>query len=644
MKQNSTSPFIRKIIYIAIIGLLLIPLSFISRPEVIGKDGQVTDPGGRLSQMRRKNRLAQASISEIDPTSEAMKLASMGLRGVAVNVLWMQALEHQKNEDWDKLAATLQTLTKVQPNFVKVWEFQGHNLAFNVSMEFDDYEYRYEWVKKGLEFLKGGIAYNVDDHRMTDNMGFYTGTKFGKSDEKLPFRRIFRKDDLFHDAMSDYIAQGSYDAREYGPDSYKMAWHWYDESERLVDNGAFQYKSDLMFFMHKPSQVRQQAMILSEEFRSDEVIREIWEDAGDQWGKYGNIELRNNANLAFTLERVDQYESRIAELRLELDKLTPGARNREELKSWVSLGLDEDQYSIMSASPEELNQEEKQQRLSFTRYLNDAEALNAFDKVVAKGAKPEDELEANRLADEIRKLLSKLAAITKDGGTINYSFWKSRNTAEATDAMVRARQAMYDAREMQRKSIFEDEYVFDYQTGEKQITRSGAGKLFEEAFVKWDEVLQKHPELIDTRLMDDLVTGMKQYRQLMLFSGKKWPEDFVLQWVIDERVKIGESDDLPTSMMVKAWKEDAEDAAEGEEDEDEDEDSAMDEEPEMEKKAEMEKKEEMSETEEKSDMNEAEKKPEMSETEKKAETSEDKKPESEKPEVKETEARESDDK
>ena len=150
MKQNSTSPFIRKIIYIAIIGLLLIPLSFISRPEVIGKDGQVTDPGGRLSQMRRKNRLAQASISEIDPTSEAMKLASMGLRGVAVNVLWMQALEHQKNEDWDKLAATLQTLTKVQPNFVKVWEFQGHNLAFNVSMEFDDYEYRYEWVKNCL--------------------------------------------------------------------------------------------------------------------------------------------------------------------------------------------------------------------------------------------------------------------------------------------------------------------------------------------------------------------------------------------------------------------------------------------------------------------------------------------------------------
>ena len=202
MKKNRTSPFIRKIFYIGLIGLLLIPLSFISRPEVT-KNGEVIDSGGRLSQMRRTNKLAQASISEIDPTSEAMKLASMGLRGVAVNILWMQALEHQKNEDYDKFAATLQTLTKVQPNFVKVWEYQGHNLAFNVSMEFDDYEYRYEWVKKGLKFLKSGIAYNTNDHRMTDNLGFFTGTKFGKSDEKLPFRRIFRKDKQFHNAMSD---------------------------------------------------------------------------------------------------------------------------------------------------------------------------------------------------------------------------------------------------------------------------------------------------------------------------------------------------------------------------------------------------------------------------------------------------------
>ena len=309
MKQSNTNPFVRKIIYIALIGVLLIPLSFLARPEVIDENGNVS--GGRLSRMRREDKLAQASISEIDPTSEAMKLASMGLRGVAVNVLWMQALEHQKNEDYDKLDQTLQTLTKVQPNFIKVWEFQGHNLAFNVSMEFDDYEGRYEWVKRGLKFLKGGIAYNIDDHRMTDNLGSYTGTKFGKSDERLPFRRIFRKDDQFHNEMSDYLSPDSYVAREYGPDSYKMAWQWYNMSEEMVATGAQKFKSDLMFHMNRPSQTRQQAMILADEFRSDEVIREVWEDAGEQWNKYGNLELRNSRNVVYKLEDTESLDNEI---------------------------------------------------------------------------------------------------------------------------------------------------------------------------------------------------------------------------------------------------------------------------------------------------------------------------------------------
>ena len=129
------SSFVRKIIYIVIIAVLLIPLAMISRPEVVGQD-----EGGILSRMRRDKKLTQAELTKIDPASETMKLASLGLRGVAINMLWMQSIEHKKEEDYDKLASTLKALAKIQPNFVKVWEYQAHNLAYNVSMEFDDYE------------------------------------------------------------------------------------------------------------------------------------------------------------------------------------------------------------------------------------------------------------------------------------------------------------------------------------------------------------------------------------------------------------------------------------------------------------------------------------------------------------------------
>ena len=152
--------FYRKIIYIACIGGLIIPLSFISLPPTRNESGNVDNAGGVISQMREEYDLSQAKLAEIDPASETMKLASLGLRGVAVNILWLQVDEHRKNQNYDQLNATLKALTKIQPSFVKVWEYQAHNLAYNVSMEFDDYEYRYSWVKKGLEFLKQGVPYN----------------------------------------------------------------------------------------------------------------------------------------------------------------------------------------------------------------------------------------------------------------------------------------------------------------------------------------------------------------------------------------------------------------------------------------------------------------------------------------------------
>ena len=62
------------------------------------------------------------------------------------------------NEDWTSLSAVLEQIIRLQPNFFSVWDFQGHNLSYNISVEFDDYRDRFYWVMKGIEFLKEGIA------------------------------------------------------------------------------------------------------------------------------------------------------------------------------------------------------------------------------------------------------------------------------------------------------------------------------------------------------------------------------------------------------------------------------------------------------------------------------------------------------
>ena len=77
MTRNES--FRRKIIYIAAIALLLIPLSFISQPATIKKDGGESTVGGMLSQLRKQHGLSQAEISEINRVAVCQGLLSFAL-------------------------------------------------------------------------------------------------------------------------------------------------------------------------------------------------------------------------------------------------------------------------------------------------------------------------------------------------------------------------------------------------------------------------------------------------------------------------------------------------------------------------------------------------------------------------------------
>ena len=141
--------------------------------------------GGKLAQLRRRVQARRRSnLGEIDPASETIKLATLGLRGVAVNLLWEKANYYKKVEDWTNLTATLEQLAKLQPNFITFWKFQAWNLTYNVSVEFDDYNDRYYYVRRGIEFLQEGERYN------TDNPQSAVGPGLVHRPEDRPGRRV----------------------------------------------------------------------------------------------------------------------------------------------------------------------------------------------------------------------------------------------------------------------------------------------------------------------------------------------------------------------------------------------------------------------------------------------------------------------
>ena len=168
MTRNKS--FWRKVMYLCGIAALLIPLALISAPATTADTG-----GGVLTQMRRDERLSQSQLGKVDPASASMTLATLGMRGIAANRLWAQSEKYKRTENWDAFKATLNQISKLQPNFVSVWQYQSWNISYNVSVEFDNYKHRYHWVKKGVDYLIEGNEYNRNDPMLLWDTGWFFG-------------------------------------------------------------------------------------------------------------------------------------------------------------------------------------------------------------------------------------------------------------------------------------------------------------------------------------------------------------------------------------------------------------------------------------------------------------------------------------
>jgi hypothetical protein len=185
----------------------------------------------------RKNEadLGEASIGQIDTAGFAMKLLMIGgFRGLVANALWTQAIELQKQHEWDQLMTNVQMITKLQPHFLSVWTFQGWNLAYNVSVEWDAPEDKYTWIKKGINFLRDGVARNQNSPDLLWDTAWTYYHKIGFSDEAILLRGLFYRDpdDEGENFKRDPKTMTTHS------DNFLVAKGWFQVALDLVDAGA----------------------------------------------------------------------------------------------------------------------------------------------------------------------------------------------------------------------------------------------------------------------------------------------------------------------------------------------------------------------------------------------------------------------
>jgi hypothetical protein len=525
--------FVRKVIYMALAAALLLPLSLLSQPSTVAVAGRQGNPGGILARERDEFKLGQGNLGKIDPAGETIRLATLGMRGVAANLLWSKAEECKLKEDWTGLSATLEQIANLQPNYISVWRFQGWNLSYNISAEWDDYHDRYYWVMKGIEFLEKGVDYNSHEPRLMTDVGWFSSHKIGKSDERLQFRRLFREDDDFHSRQRVHERDNWLFGKEYflaaqhvvdvlgaaiptaGPAIFYsrpcMAGIGYagaledDHAQALQAAAAKPHVSS--GDVDRDSEIKRRLDEIDKRYGA--TIRAAWEESAREWKELANRELPGPQGEPFRMNDKDLSEKLLQTEVKRLESLAPGVTARLFQEKHDKLPAD--QRKAFQTPPAERSKE--QVDLASLAEI----ATDVTSQEIAEAAPEANRAEARKVAAEAQRLHESLSEIAASRESVNFDYWQMRTAMEqSADAR--------EARRLLHRALAAFMVDADLPTARRD---------YEAGFKRWQKVLEEHPELVHDETAFAVVDAARSYRSVLWQLDQLFPKKFVLQSLID---------------------------------------------------------------------------------------------------------------
>lgn len=554
--MNQKVVFRRKIVYLSLMIGLLFPLSWLGLPSVSEGDrdrqvselSQVVQQPRVLASLQHQHGLAEANLGKIDPSSATLKLATFGLRGVAANLLWNQADRYKMTENWSKLESVLDQISYLQPNFVSVWRFQGWNLAYNVSAEWDDYRGRYYWVLKGTNYVHGGQAYNARDVRLVWDEGWFTGHKIGRADEYLQFRKLFhdqvalgRTPDAAEGDESEFPAIPPARKPDLPPDNWMYSWAVFLDAVDLVTNGgATRYGaggSDTVFFSEPAkTRIRYVAAKVEEGEFSDEIAVNGWRRARQEWEEFGDREIAGGDGEPIRLNELAEIQKQLDEKLGQLESLS--LKTREQLKQERLANLTDQDRELYANPNLAMNSLD-----GVTRMQAIVQRVNVTHRDLALNAPAENRTRSFQLADEVQALEARLSLIRSRHSVVNYEYWHTRciveggGTQEDYDRMVTRLKAdgktpltkTYNPALEARKLMHLAHQMYD----EDPLT---AREPYEQSFAIWHGIMHDYPVMEgDGEIYDDLLNEIRRYERVLDHHGERMTENFILKDLLVER-------------------------------------------------------------------------------------------------------------
>ncbi|MEM7164621.1 MAG: hypothetical protein AAF581_04115 [Planctomycetota bacterium] len=137
-----------------------------------------------------------------------------GFRGLAVDFLWARSTRLEVQGKYHEALQLAEWITTLQPHFAGVWEFQAHNLAYDVAVSTLVPEERWHWVQSGVRLLRDdALELNPTDRRLHRALAWLYYDKISSDRDTLHFYFKRRFATEWHDilgpppaASSDYPA------------------------------------------------------------------------------------------------------------------------------------------------------------------------------------------------------------------------------------------------------------------------------------------------------------------------------------------------------------------------------------------------------------------------------------------------------
>ncbi|HWC88267.1 MAG TPA: hypothetical protein VG433_01375, partial [Pirellulales bacterium] len=244
------------------------------------------------------------------------------------------------------------------------------------------------------------------------------------------------------------------------------------------------------------------------------AITAAWENSAAEWHKLGDRDFPTEGTAPYRLNDRDMLARGLAAAQADLEKLSPGARDR--IKQAKIAKLPADRRQALDIPPQDRTPEQ-----DGLANLAEGDTQVSYDEVAQQSSASNRAAAeaAGRRAAQLQELFNE---VTSGRDDVNFDAWLARCRIELTD----------DARQA-RRWLHEGSTAF-YVLADLPAAR----RALEKSFQHWRRILDKQPELIVDPTSFAMVDGIHVYEAVLKQMDEPFPKKFILQDMIEAEARM----------------------------------------------------------------------------------------------------------